>query len=139
MARQAAQLARAVDYCSAGTVEFLCDEKQNFYFLEMNTRLQVEHPVTEMVSGVDLVKHMIEVADGLPLPADLVKAASEQEAGVVPYKGWAIESRIYAEVSFVASRRVASPPPLIPSPHANTPLGPLPRIPPLHGTPLILP
>jgi len=100
MACQAAQLARAVDYRSAGTVEFLCDEQQNFYFLEMNTRLQVEHPVTEMVTGVDLVKHMIEVADGKPLPADLVEAANNHEAGVVPYKGWAIESRIYAEDPF---------------------------------------
>ena len=100
MARQAAQLARAVDYKSAGTVEFLCDENQNFYFLEMNTRLQVEHPVTEMVTGVDLVKHMLEVADGKSLPKELVEATEKQESGVVPFKGWAVESRIYAEDPF---------------------------------------
>ncbi|GMH87269.1 hypothetical protein TrST_g6478 [Triparma strigata] len=99
MARQAAQLARAVGYSSAGTVEFLCDEKQNFYFLEMNTRLQVEHPVTEMITNVDLVQHMLEVAAGHPLPADLVKACTDN-GGVVPFKGWAIESRIYAEDPF---------------------------------------
>ncbi|GMH79041.1 hypothetical protein TL16_g08013 [Triparma laevis f. inornata] len=99
MASQAAQLARAVGYSSAGTVEFLCDEKQNFYFLEMNTRLQVEHPVTEMITNVDLVQHMLEVAAGHPLPADLVKACADN-GGVVPFKGWAIESRIYAEDPF---------------------------------------
>jgi len=98
MSDQAAQLARAVGYSSAGTVEFLCDEKQNFYFLEMNTRLQVEHPVTEEVSGVDLVKHMLEVAAGHPLPKDLVDACNNSPEGVVPYSGWSIEARVYAEV-----------------------------------------
>ena len=92
MARQAAQLARAVDYASAGTVEFLCDEQQNFYFLEMNTRLQVEHPVTEMVTDVDLVQHMLEVAAGHPLPKDLVEKC-EKNGGVLPHEGWAIEVR----------------------------------------------
>ena len=72
---------------------------QNFYFLEMNTRLQVEHPVTEMITNVDLVQHMLEVAAGHPLPADLVKACADN-GGVVPFKGWAIESRIYAEDPF---------------------------------------
>ena len=100
MATQAAMLARAVGYSSAGTVEFLCDEKQNFYFLEMNTRLQVEHPVTEEVSGVDLVKHMLEVAAGHPLPKDLVDACKNSPEGVVPYSGWSMEARVYAEDPF---------------------------------------
>jgi propionyl-CoA carboxylase alpha chain len=100
MARQSAQLARAVGYASAGTIEFLCDEKQNFYFLEMNTRLQVEHPVTEMITGVDLVQHMLEVASGQPLPKELVDAAANAPDNMVPRKGWAIEARIYAEDPF---------------------------------------
>jgi len=88
MGEQALALARAVDYQSAGTVEFVVGADKSFYFLEMNTRLQVEHPVTEMITGVDLVELMIRVAAGEPLPF----AQSAIEA-----KGWAIECRINAE------------------------------------------
>ena len=88
MGQQAVELARAVDYRSAGTVEFIVGADQDFYFLEMNTRLQVEHPVTEMVYGVDLVEQMIRVAAGEPL--------SFAQAVVKPY-GWAMEARLYAE------------------------------------------
>ncbi|HEC91355.1 MAG TPA: acetyl/propionyl/methylcrotonyl-CoA carboxylase subunit alpha, partial [Alphaproteobacteria bacterium] len=88
MGEQAVALARAVKYVSAGTVEFIVDAKKNFYFLEMNTRLQVEHPVTEMVTGIDLVEWMIRVAAGQTL-------ALVQED--VDLKGWAIEARVYAE------------------------------------------
>src|SRR5271166_4114492 len=88
MGRQAVALARAVDYCSAGTVEFIVDQQRNFYFLEMNTRLQVEHPVTELATGLDLVELMIRVAAGEPLPF-----AQED----VELSGWAIEARVYAE------------------------------------------
>src|SRR5690554_4231013 len=91
MQEQAIQLAKAVKYKSAGTVEMLCDSKQNFYFLEMNTRLQVEHPITEYVSGEDLVEHMLWIASGKALPDRLVKQ------GKIPFKGHAIESRVYAE------------------------------------------
>ena len=88
MGEQSILLAKAVEYESAGTVEFIVDADKNFYFLEMNTRLQVEHPVTEMVTGCDLVELMIRVAAGekLPLLQDEVHL-----------KGWAIEARIYAE------------------------------------------
>jgi propionyl-CoA carboxylase alpha chain len=81
-------LAQAVDYTSAGTVEFIVDGDKNFYFLEMNTRLQVEHPVTELITGVDLVEQMIRVANGeaLSITQDDVKL-----------NGWAIENRLYAE------------------------------------------
>lgn len=89
MQDQAAMLAKAVGYKSAGTVEMLCDKHKNFYFLEMNTRLQVEHPVTEMISGVDLVEQMIRVAAGYPLPQELLDG--------IKIHGWAIESRVYAE------------------------------------------
>ncbi len=91
MGEQAVALAKAVDYRSAGTVEFIVDAKRNFYFLEMNTRLQVEHPVTELVTGQDLVELMIRVAAGerLPIAQKDVKLA-----------GWAIEARVYAEDPF---------------------------------------
>ena len=88
MGEQAVALAKAVDYCSAGTVEFIVDGDRNFYFLEMNTRLQVEHPVTELVTDVDLVEQMIRVAAGAPL---------EIAQSDVSMKGWAIEARVYAE------------------------------------------
>jgi propionyl-CoA carboxylase alpha chain len=92
MQEQAIALCKKVGYRSAGTVEMLCDGNQNFYFLEMNTRLQVEHPITELVSGEDLVEHMLRIAAGEPLPARLLK-----DGGHIPYNGWAIESRVYAE------------------------------------------
>jgi propionyl-CoA carboxylase alpha chain len=88
MGAQAVALAKAVNYDSAGTVEFIVDTKRNFYFLEMNTRLQVEHPVTEMVTGLDLVELMIRVAAGEKLPL------SQKD---VSLSGWAIEARVYAE------------------------------------------
>jgi propionyl-CoA carboxylase alpha chain len=88
MGEQAVALAKAVDYESAGTVEFIVDKDRNFYFLEMNTRLQVEHPVTELITGLDLVELMIRVADDEKLPI---------EQADVPINGWAMESRVYAE------------------------------------------
>jgi propionyl-CoA carboxylase alpha chain len=91
MGAQAVALATAVDYQSAGTVEFIVDAQRNFYFLEMNTRLQVEHPVTELTTGVDLVELMIRVAAGEELPL------SQSDVGI---NGWAIESRVYAEDPF---------------------------------------
>lgn len=89
MGKQAVALAKGVDYFSAGTVEFLVDQKKNFYFLEMNTRLQVEHPITEYVTGLDLVELMIRVAAGEKLDLDQNKIRKPN--------GWAIESRVYAE------------------------------------------
>ena len=88
MGAQSVALAKAVGYASAGTVEFIVDGDRNFYFLEMNTRLQVEHPVTELITGVDLVEQMIRVAYGetLPMQQDDLKI-----------NGWAMESRLYAE------------------------------------------
>ena len=94
MQKQAIQLAKAVDYESAGTVEFLCDKHKNFYFLEMNTRLQVEHPITEMITNVDLVEQMIRVASGHPLPDSWTKHVG------LPFKGHAHEARVYAEDPF---------------------------------------
>ena len=91
MGEQAVALAKAVDYESAGTVEFIVDTQRNFYFLEMNTRLQVEHPVTELITGIDLVELMIRVADGGKLPI------TQADVGI---EGWAIESRVYAEDPF---------------------------------------
>ena len=88
MGEQACALARAVGYTSAGTVEFIVDGARQFYFLEMNTRLQVEHPVTELITGIDLVEQMIRVADGQPLPF------AQQD---IKIHGWAMESRLYAE------------------------------------------
>eukprot|EP01130_Rhizamoeba_saxonica_P007090 TRINITY_DN2842_c0_g1_i1.p1 TRINITY_DN2842_c0_g1~~TRINITY_DN2842_c0_g1_i1.p1 ORF type:complete len:707 (-),score=207.46 TRINITY_DN2842_c0_g1_i1:50-2014(-) len=88
MGEQAVQLCKAVDYRSAGTVEFLVDAQRNFYFLEMNTRLQVEHPVTEYITGVDIVEWMLKIAAGENL------TLSQDDIGI---KGWAMETRVYAE------------------------------------------
>ena len=88
MGEQACNLAKAVGYSSAGTVEFIVDKDKNFYFLEMNTRLQVEHPVTELITGIDLVEQMILVATGKPL------SITQKD---IKLTGWAIESRLYAE------------------------------------------
>jgi acetyl-CoA carboxylase biotin carboxylase subunit len=88
MADVARMAARAVDYVGAGTIEFLVDDKKNFYFMEMNTRLQVEHPITELVSGLDLVEEQIKVAQGLQIdPYDFTR----------DFRGWAMEARICAE------------------------------------------
>ncbi len=88
MGKQAAALAKAVGYDSAGTVEFVAGQDKSFYFLEMNTRLQVEHPVTELVTGIDLVEQMIRVAAGEPL---------KLKQSDIKLSGWAVETRIYAE------------------------------------------
>jgi propionyl-CoA carboxylase alpha chain len=88
MGEQAVALAKAVKYRSAGTVEFIVDRERNFYFLEMNTRLQVEHPVTELVTGIDLVEQMIRIAAGEKL--------AFRQADIKP-RGWALEARVYAE------------------------------------------
>ncbi len=88
MGRVAVQAAKAVDYVGAGTIEFLVDQEKHFYFLEMNTRIQVEHPITEAVTGVDLVKVQIQVAAGRPLPFRQTD---------ITQRGWAIECRVYAE------------------------------------------
>ena len=91
MGAQAVSLAKAIGYDSAGTVEFLVDSKRKFYFLEMNTRLQVEHPITECITGVDLVHQMIRSAYGHKLQL------SQNDIGI---NGWAFESRVYAEDPF---------------------------------------
>src|SRR5215510_12540667 len=88
MGEQAVALAKAVGYDSAGTVEFVVGQDKSFYFLEMNTRLQVEHPVTELVTGIDLVEQMIRVAAGEKLTL---------KQGDVKLTGWAVETRVYAE------------------------------------------
>ncbi|OSP53835.1 acetyl/propionyl/methylcrotonyl-CoA carboxylase subunit alpha [Pseudoruegeria sp. SK021] len=88
MGEQACALAKAVGYASAGTVEFIVDGDRNFYFLEMNTRLQVEHPVTELITGIDLVEQMIRIANGEAL------SFTQDD---IQLKGWAMESRLYAE------------------------------------------
>jgi propionyl-CoA carboxylase alpha chain len=91
MGEQSVALCKAVDYCSVGTVEFIVDGDRNFFFLEMNTRLQVEHPVTELITGIDLVEQMIRVAYGEKL------SMTQDDIGI---NGWAIESRLYAEDPF---------------------------------------
>lgn len=90
MARAAVRIAKAVNYVNAGTMEFLVDANRNFYFLEMNTRLQVEHPITEMITGLDLVKLQLQIADGRSLTELLPD-------GVPAIRGHAIEARLYAE------------------------------------------
>ncbi|HCF51282.1 MAG TPA: acetyl-CoA carboxylase biotin carboxylase subunit, partial [Syntrophomonas sp.] len=87
MGNIAVKAAQAANYSSAGTVEFLVDKNRNFYFIEMNTRVQVEHPVTEMVTGIDIVKEQIRIAAGEPL-----RCAQED----IVLNGWAIECRINA-------------------------------------------
>ncbi|CAI9727821.1 propionyl-CoA carboxylase alpha chain, mitochondrial-like [Octopus vulgaris] len=91
MGEQAVRLAKAVNYSSAGTVEFLVDSQRNFYFLEMNTRLQVEHPITECITGIDIVHQMIRVAKGHKL---------SYTQSDVPINGWSFECRVYAEDPF---------------------------------------
>jgi 3-methylcrotonyl-CoA carboxylase alpha subunit len=88
MAQAAIQSARAVNYVGAGTVEFLVDDGQQFYFMEMNTRLQVEHPVTEFITGIDLVEWQLRIAQGAPLP---------KEQREIVRRGYAMEARLYAE------------------------------------------
>jgi acetyl/propionyl-CoA carboxylase alpha subunit len=91
MGAQAVSLSKTIGYDSAGTVEFLVDSQRKFYFLEMNTRLQVEHPITECITGVDLVQQMIRSAYGHKLQI------SQNDIGI---NGWAFESRVYAEDPF---------------------------------------
>ena len=88
MGKMAVQIAKAVNYYSAGTVEFLLDSEKKFYFMEMNTRIQVEHPVTEMITGIDLIEQQIRIANG----EDLKMTQKD-----VKLEGWAIECRINAE------------------------------------------
>ncbi len=110
MGEAAVRIARAAGYYGAGTIEFLVDAQRNFYFLEMNTRLQVEHPVTELVTGLDLVRLQMEIAAGEPL------RIRQQD---VEWRGWSIECRIYAEDPdnqfFPSPGRIA---------HLDRPLGP---------------
>jgi len=88
MGEVAVRIAKAVKYSGAGTVEFIMDQKENFYFLEMNTRVQVEHPVTEMITGFDIVKWMVRIANGEKLPF------KQKDLSI---NGWAVECRVYAE------------------------------------------
>lgn len=88
MGEVAVRISKAVNYSGAGTVEFIMDQKENFYFLEMNTRVQVEHPVTEMITGIDIVKWMVRIADGEKLPF------KQKDLSI---NGWAVECRVYAE------------------------------------------
>jgi 3-methylcrotonyl-CoA carboxylase alpha subunit len=88
MAQAAVKAAQAVGYIGAGTVEFLVDDAQNFYFMEMNTRLQVEHPVTELITGIDLVEWQLRIAQGEPVP---------QTQADITQRGFAVEARLYAE------------------------------------------
>ncbi len=88
MGEVAVKIAKAVKYSGAGTVEFIMDQKENFYFLEMNTRVQVEHPVTEMITGFDIVKWMVRIANGEKLPF------KQKDLSI---NGWAVECRVYAE------------------------------------------
>ena len=105
MVEQIQSLVRRVGYTSAGTVEWLVDEEQNFYFLEMNTRLQVEHPVTEMISGqrgggIDLVKGMLWAGAGWGLPDEILQEWKKDDGTTkpyFPYRGYAMEARLYAE------------------------------------------
>lgn len=91
MGNAAVKIGKTINYVGAGTVEFIVDEKLNFYFLEVNTRLQVEHPITEMITGLDLVELQIQIAKGRSLSSLGV------ESGKVPTKGHAIECRLYSE------------------------------------------
>lgn len=116
MGQQAVSLAKKIGYSSAGTVEFLVDSQKNFYFLEMNTRLQVEHPITEMITGIDLVHQMIRIAKGINTTLFYKTFISNffyyiylcfwqghrlnLKQSDVPLKGWAIECRVYAEDPF---------------------------------------
>src|SRR5699024_5699806 len=88
MGEAAVQAAKALSYSNAGTIEFLVDEEENYYFLEMNTRVQVEHPVTEEITGIDIIEMQIRVANGEKLPFE------QQD---IKRSGHAIEARIYAE------------------------------------------
>ncbi|GJM16123.1 MAG: acetyl-CoA carboxylase biotin carboxylase subunit [Thermodesulfobacteriota bacterium] len=88
MGEVAVRISKAVNYSGAGTVEFIMDQKENFYFLEMNTRVQVEHPVTEMITGFDIVKWMVRIANGEKLPF------KQKDLSI---NGWAVECRVYAE------------------------------------------
>ncbi len=110
MCAVALRISKAVDYFGAGTVEFIMDQEENFYFLEMNTRVQVEHPVTEMITGIDIVKWMIRIASGEKLPF---------KQSAVKMQGHALECRVYAEDP--AANFLPSPGPLH---HVRAPSGP---------------
>ncbi|AHX11704.1 hlyD secretion family protein [Neorickettsia helminthoeca str. Oregon] len=88
MYNQSIRLAKSVNYTSAGTVEYILDQENNFYFMEMNTRIQVEHPVTEMITGIDIVEEMIRIAEG---------DALSKKTSITKFNGWSFEARVYAE------------------------------------------